>query len=359
MDSVLTLERRWRRYQAGLVEVTATGEVEYLKFLERFEVRLREQYAEWQRTVLQMFYNSLLAADLQLTELLQFFDRDGDGMVSLSECTAALSSLELGLSAQQIKQLAATLGFQSTSAKGNAQGIRPTNGDEPLVALETYLRRLAVVADHSVIARSEQELLDLKLVATWISETASTSGQSLSSIFQLWDENGDGYIDYEEFVSCCVSCQEQVYLSHPSSLEYMYAREEFEELARTVDQAKTGRINFLSFLGLFSEPHAENEGKVVGVAQAFAEQMRTIWYNDAALTSALRKYDIKVCGAVAPHEFAQALESMSSALDHSFAPLTADSIEAIVTLMPLDAQGNIDYLEFMAAFEVQDKQQVA
>ena len=63
-------------------------------------MRLREQYAGWQRTVLQMFYNSLLAADLQIGELLGFFDRDGDGKVSLTECTKALSSLELGLAPQ-------------------------------------------------------------------------------------------------------------------------------------------------------------------------------------------------------------------------------------------------------------------
>ena len=66
------------------------------------------------------------------------------------------------------------------------------------------------------------------------------------------DVDRDGYIDYEEFVSCCFSCQEHTYLANPSSLDYVYTREEFDELARTVDQAKTGRINYLSFLGLFS-----------------------------------------------------------------------------------------------------------
>ena len=74
----------------------------------------------------------------------------------------------------------------------------------------------------------------------------------LSVLFKSWDENSDGYIDYEEFVNCLFTCQEQLYLADPTSLEYIYTREEFDELARTIDQAKTGRINYLSFLGLFS-----------------------------------------------------------------------------------------------------------
>ena len=32
-------------------------------------------------------------------------------------------------------------------------------------------------------------------------------------------------------------CQEHLYLADPSSLEYIYTKEEFDELARTVDQA--------------------------------------------------------------------------------------------------------------------------
>ena len=69
---------------------------------------------------------------------------------------------------------------------------------EPSIDLEMYLKRLALVSDHTVIARSEQELSDLKQVAKWISDVASRGNQTLSQLFQAWDENQDGYIDYEE-----------------------------------------------------------------------------------------------------------------------------------------------------------------
>ena len=82
-------------------------------------MRLREQYAGWQHNVLQAFYNSLLAADLQLNELLAYVDSDGDGRISRSECVDALMGLKLGLTNGQTRQLIATLGFESR-AKGDA-----------------------------------------------------------------------------------------------------------------------------------------------------------------------------------------------------------------------------------------------
>jgi len=366
MGSVLSLDIPFTKYQPWLADLSDGGEVEIAAFLSRFEVRVREQYAGWQRTVLQMFYNSLLAADLQIGELLGFFDRDGDGNVTLSECTKALSSLELGLTTQQIGQLVMMIGFVEPGA--GKLSFTANGDDEPQIELEAFLKRLAIVADHTVIPRSEQELSDLTMIATWISEIATQSGKTLSALFSSWDENNDGYIDYEEFVACCFSCQEQLYLADPQSIEYLYSKEEFDELARTVDQAKTGRINYLSFLGLFSA--AQSAGTSGGAlspllarpaaASAFVEDVcSTIWANDVLLSRALRGFDAKGSGAVTPTQFTRALESMNEALGHPFAPLPAAQIEKLVSSLPLDMDGKINYKEFMAAFEIHDKAQEA
>jgi hypothetical protein len=52
--------------------------------------------------------------------------------------------------------------------------------------------------------------MDLKTIAGWIDDLAKSSGKTLSALFQQWDENGDGYIDYEEFVVCCMTTQNKV-----------------------------------------------------------------------------------------------------------------------------------------------------
>lgn len=373
LESVLRLDISWVKYQPWLAELTESNDIDYPSFLARFEVRLREQYAGWQRTVLQMFYNSLLAADLQITELLGFFDEDGDGLVSLNECTKALEKLKLGLSTQQIQQLVMHLGFddQPDASSGGLAPLVQMVNNEPCVDLEAYLKRLAFVADHTVIARSDQELQDLQQIARWIEGVASRSGKSLSQLFMSWDDNSDGFIDYEEFVTCCFTCQEQLYLADPSSLEYIYTREEFDELARTVDQAKTGRINYLSFLGLFSSAEAatvvqQGSEKLspllarANTASVFIEHIcTTIWSNDVLLSKALRSYDAKQTGSVTPQHMQKALESMNGSLPEAFTPLTPTQIQQVVHSLPLDADGRINYKEFMAAFEVRDKLQEA
>ena len=171
----------------------------------------------------------------------------------------------------------------------------------------------------------------------------------------------------------------------PHSLEYVYTKDEFDELARTVDQAKTGRINYLSFLGLFSaaeagamltpaaaaavatspstygspaSPLLSRTPPVTTAGAVFVEQIcATIWSNEVLLSKALRSFDPKSSGAVTPAQFGKALEEMNGALGTPFTPLTADQIERVVTSLPLDVEGRINYKEFVAAFEVHDRLQ--
>lgn len=184
----------------------------------------------------------------------------------------------------------------------------------------------------------------------------------LSVLFKSWDENSDGYIDYEEFVNCLFTCQEQLYLADPTSLEYIYTREEFDELARTIDQAKTGRINYLSFLGLFSAAEmAAGQGvspllSRTTPASVFIEQIcATIWANDVVLSRAFRSFDPKGTSTIAPAQFKSALEAMNSAVASPYSPITPAQIQQLVASLPLEASGMINYKDFMAAFEVRDK----
>jgi len=298
-----------------------------------------------------MFYNSLLAADLQISELLQFFDQDGDGSVSSRECTKALTSLDLGLSPEQIRQLVALLGFDKAK------------GDDDDVDLQAFFKRLAQLADHTVIARSDQELSDLQQIARWIDGVCKAGNKSLSELFKSWDDNSDGYIDYDELVQCLFTTQEKLYLSDPSSVDYIYTREEFDELARTVDQAKTGRINYLSFLGLFSAAEAAGKGEGLSpllsrttASSIFTEAVcATLWAHEGELMRAFRSADPKHTGCVAPAKFQAALEAMNNALAPPHQPITAAQMEKVVHALPLNAEGQVNYVEFFAAFEVRDK----
>jgi protein phosphatase len=343
MAAVLQLDIPWAKYRPWLAELTEEGAIEYAAFLGRFEVGLKELYAGWQASVLQKLYNSLLAADLKISELLAFFDNDGDGKVTEAECTRALGAMDLGLSAAQTTQLVQQLGF--------------VGGDsESRISLEQFLRALAKAADHSVIARTEQEKRDLQAVALWIEDSRRRTGSSLAATFKMWDADADGFLDYEEFVSGCAACQGN---ADQASLPYVYTNDEFDELARTVDQAKTGRINYLSFLGLFSLAEGENAtplGRVhhkaaYGVIESICA---TLWSNDVVLAHAFRAFDSPGRGTISPLAFRNALTSMNTALAAPYEPITPEQIELLVSSLPLDYDGLIDYKEFMASFEVRD-----
>ena len=95
-------------------------------------------------------------------------------------------------------------------------------------------------------------------------------------------------------------------------------------------------------------------------ASVFIEHIcTTIWSNDVLLSKALRSYDAKQTGSVTPQHMQKALESMNGSLPEAFTPLTPTQIQQVVHSLPLDADGRINYKEFMAAFEVRDKLQEA
>ena len=72
------------------------------------------------------------------------------------------------------------------------------------------------------------------------------------------------------------------------------------------------------------------------------------------LSQAFRAFDTKAGGTISPEQFRQALDSVNRLLEDPFVPITPPQIQALVSSLPLDAGGKINYKEFMAAFEVRD-----
>ena len=91
-------------------------------------------------------------------------------------------------------------------------------------------------------------------------------------------------------------------------------------------------------------------------ASVFIEQIcATIWSNDVVLSRAFRSFDPKGTSAISPAQFKSALEAMNAALASPYSPITPAQIQQLVTSLPLDASGMINYKEFIGAFEVRDK----
>ena len=225
--------------------------------------------------------------------------------------------------------------------------------EEQNIPVERYLQRLTLVAD-TVRPKSEQEKHDLETVAKWIRTMCTSSGKGIADIFKEWDADSDGFIDYEEFIQCCIQFQDGL----EEEADYTYTEEDFEEIAKVIDTAKAGRINYLAFLGLFQVLSEEGDGKARAhmANQAVIEHIcSTIWANEVLLSKAFRLFDPQQTGLLAPADFHSALASLNEVLSRDDeAPITSKQIDELVNALPLDAKGKVNYKEFMNAFEVVD-----
>ena len=192
-------------------------------------------------------------------------------------------------------------------------------------------------------------------VALWLRQLVDKSGKGIADIFQEWDADGDGYIDYEEFIHICTAQQDAM---EDGSSDYTYTEEDFEEIAKVIDTAKAGRINYLAFLGLFQVLEEEGDVKVrahMANLAVIEHICSTIWANEVLLSKAFRLFDPQQLGLLSPADFHSALASLNDVLTKDGeAPITDKQIDELVHALPLDAKGKVNYKDFIHSFEVVD-----
>ena len=347
MMAVLHLDIPWHKYRPWLARLEDDGAIDYPLFLQRFQIRLKGPYGSWQRGVLRTLYNSLLAADMQMEELLSYFDKDGDGFVSAAEATEALGRAELNLSAAQIEQVVRSLGLADRNG-----GNIPT---------EDFLGKLMIASEAtSVVARSEREKYDLAQVTKLLRSIQVKKKKKLNQVFTEWDSDGNGYVDYEEFAACCLAYQAEC---SADELAYEYCREDLEEIAEALDLSKQGRINYLSFAALLklddvaqAQAAAGKGHGSLGLADSTLVQhiCTTLWANDVLVNKSFRCFDKEATGALSPDDFRTALATANAELARPHTPLTKNQIDQLVEALPLDDKAKINYNEFMGAFEAVD-----
>ena len=80
------------------------GRVLYNKFLGQFRVEVKPEYSQWKNQVTKRVHDALLAADLNLQEMVNVFDHNQDGMLrpwsTFGGMQSAVSRSSEGLAAQ-------------------------------------------------------------------------------------------------------------------------------------------------------------------------------------------------------------------------------------------------------------------
>lgn len=125
------------------------------------------------------------------------------------------------------------------------------------------------------------------------------------------------------------------------------------ELARAVDFSKQGQINYLEFLGLFTQEASladlQKDGRL---GLSLVEHVcLTLWSNDVVYHKAMKVHDPDALGCLCPDEFLSALLAMNSALGE---PLAEQQLSQLAHGLPTDDDGRISYDQFLSSFRVHD-----
>lgn len=307
---------------------TANLRVDYVAWLNRFHVRLvYETYDAFSNSMLERLYNRLLARTrtMPMSELFAYFDPDHDGSTepqelikgasavttrsrdlswvaaspclllpvvpllltqshvagsTLSSSSAALRTLELGLSTPQLESLAMNMGFQAGEQVEPMHAITlllecigPSIREGLRRSKRQGLRQSAVdEASERTLAANDAKLKRLgALMRQNMAKTTNTlCSKTVKAIFEKADSDGNGVLSREEAGALLMELQAAV----GSGEKVVKGKAECESLASHVDIDGNGMISFIEFLVGFglsddgaSQPAAAKEALAASQAK--------------------------------------------------------------------------------------------
>ncbi|CAE8633732.1 unnamed protein product, partial [Polarella glacialis] len=343
----------WQHLQQLLgVEVPGSGLVDYIAFLQRFRVGLvgDEVSDAWAEELIARVFRRLLCSDWPLHDLLQHFDRDGNGTVTVPELREAFVELDAGLTGTQAASLMRTISAHASdsSARQQAGGIDIASF---LSLFDMAYRPLAAAPDLPIPGWVTASLRALGHVIWSVSPNNDAVGNvedHAVAFFQSADLDGDGLLSPTELA---LALQQA---AAAAGLDLGLSEKEMLELARWVDTSREGQINYLEFIAGFMPEGLLSGGSFH--ADLMESICTTIWSNKPALLRACLCFDPDHTGKIGRDELAAALHALSSAADESVGQLLTDEqIEVLLDHTRFNAKtGQVRYRRFLDSFQVFD-----
>lgn len=328
------------------------GILDYRDFLDKFQIKLSSnRWCGWRALVMRDVYHVLLGKESKPSEIFETFDPDGDGFVTQEEFEAVVSELTgKALTSSQLQALARTI---FTHAKGGRYDI------------EEFLSRFTLASvqaenmgfDDDSLHRAKKCMLDpaLQTILDQIghliyqrqTEESTEDEVTLSQTFKTFDDSNDGFLQVEEFVHHIKQLPGFDELRHDGKpLDDDNLKELADAIASAGGQSDDGQINLLEFYRAFEVVEHT-------LSTDLYEHILTFLYRHRhALRASCSTWDWEHAGRVSQEDFAGVLEALNLLTSRPERSLTQPQVDALSVCLSED-DGNVQYEEFLAAFEVE------
>eukprot|EP01006_Ploeotia_vitrea_P016760 TRINITY_DN47624_c0_g1_i1.p2 TRINITY_DN47624_c0_g1~~TRINITY_DN47624_c0_g1_i1.p2 ORF type:complete len:417 (+),score=48.48 TRINITY_DN47624_c0_g1_i1:1610-2860(+) len=347
LSSVLQLDIAWRDFQDDLIQVDDNRMVDYNAFCNRYKVNLGlaptnavesalsnadDSKGSFTADMLAMLYEGAMKADMSLEEVVGTFGKQSDKLTAAELARNIQATCETGLNISQLEELV----IQVRTMK--------VEGGEKEVTGEEFVRRLVGMFCPAGAQVPEEQ----KEILTELGRLLHRFKGNSVRMFQHFDTNNDGFVSYEEFASAIQRLQQHVQQKEGDHRINEIA--ELVKLAGVIDVNNDGRINFMEFCRAFYRRN--NDSAVQSLLQ---QLLGTLYEHRVELRRAFQFFDTDHDGTVTADELRAGLGALNTFLTRSgFPPLTDVQIATITAHVDRNADGAVDYEEFLDAFQVVD-----
>eukprot|EP01080_Neovahlkampfia_damariscottae_P007521 gene7521-11845_t len=314
LKTIIPVSVDWKIIQPYLTE-SFEGQIDYAQFLNRFVINVGNQVSSaFEHHIIQKMCVKLVENMGNLKEAFQSFDVNGDGRLSYSEFVNILKLYDLGLSEDQMLDFTASM----------------DEDENGTIEFEEFENRFSV--DFKL--ESTDEGLRKKLQD--ISKKLLQNIKEISKAFDEFDENGDGNIDFDEFVKSL------------EGLGFKYETEDLKSLFQIIDKDQSGSITIDEFQNSFSVVDEKSDIYTQNIIQKVC---LAIYKGRHKLKHLFREMDLDGNNKIDVDEFTVGLDALGLTLEK---PLTQQQIQIIFNAIDTDGSGEIDFDEFTNAFKLVD-----
>ena len=319
--------------------------VNYATFLSRHQIRFRTsmgRFEGFRQYFAKMLFNSMLLQDQSLRDTMKALDPDSDGTVTIEEFIQIISHVIPCISERQAAAMMRSTFAHSSGGRINTHQLLDSlvmrfqsENAKPVPANGEWL----VDALHRV-GKDIIEIQKAKVEAEGAGEGSSKVSALLHRFFIESDIDQNGYLEITELKSALQKLSTCATMSNT----------DLDMLCAYCDRNGDGRLNYLEFLAGFRIE--QSNGMADQVSEDLLEAFFRVLYfvYRPFVVHALEQYIVPDSHTCTPAQFAAAIRAVNA----SRGLLTDDQIEVLIDTLDVDVDGVFDYAQYFESFEIID-----